>query len=166
MECPSAFAFLAAISAEIAMSPANPVEKFAIGGNDKTSVGISFPRKRRFNACNSLLLVTRILIDPFSLTARAAFPANRASVDSRTPGTGLRTIIKLVSPEKENRRAPDRSLLNNSTCSTLRFLSQMLVAMYQIDRILHPVVCHSKTALNQAAKVALPFWFCARRKPE
>ena len=65
-----------------------------LGGNESTSVGWSFPRKRRFSERSSRLLVTSTLTAPASLTARLARATNFARAVSLNPATGLRRITK------------------------------------------------------------------------
>jgi hypothetical protein len=84
------------MSAEIAISPANPWIKPGPGGNESTSVVLSFPRKRRFRRRNSLLSATRTLTTPLSLASRAARPTNRAKSASFSPTTDLRTITNVL----------------------------------------------------------------------
>jgi len=83
------------MSAEIAISPANPFTKQGPGGNESTSVGWSFPRKRRFSERNSELPVTSTLTVPLSWLARLARATNFARAVSLNPATGLRRITKL-----------------------------------------------------------------------
>src|SRR5580693_5798787 len=83
------------MSAEIAMSPASPFTKQGPGGKESTSVGWSFPRKRRFNDRSSELPVTSTLTAPSSLLARLARATNFAKAVSLNPATGLRRITKV-----------------------------------------------------------------------
>ena len=60
-------------------------------------MGLSLPRKRRFNVRNSWLLVTSTLTIPLSFIARLARDTNFANPVSLSPATCLRKIIKLGS---------------------------------------------------------------------
>src|ERR1700736_1871518 len=83
------------MSAEIAVSPASPFTKQGPGGKENTSVGWSFPRKRRFNDRSSELPVTSTLTAPSSLLARLARATNFAKAVSLKPATGLLCITKV-----------------------------------------------------------------------
>src|SRR5712692_456084 len=91
-ECPSWRAFWAAMSAEIAISPAKSFTNPKIGGKDKTSVGPSFPRNRLFSTRNSWLVVTSTFTVPRKRAARLARATNRSSADSLSPATRFRKI--------------------------------------------------------------------------
>ena len=65
-------AFFVAISAEMAISPAKFSARRARQGNESTSVGLFFPRKRRFRDFISALEVSSTLTVPFSPAARRA----------------------------------------------------------------------------------------------
>jgi hypothetical protein len=64
------------------------------GGNESTSVGLSFPRKRRFSVRNSRLLVTSTLTAPRNLTARPARATNFAKAASLNPSTCFLKMTK------------------------------------------------------------------------
>lgn len=68
-EWPRACAFLVAISAEMAISPANCLFPSDSAGNESTSVGLSFPRKRRFRDFISALVAISTLSVPFNPAA-------------------------------------------------------------------------------------------------
>jgi hypothetical protein len=84
--CPSRVAFSAAISAEIAISPAMakrdwPFDgEFSVeDGNDNTSVALFFPRNWRFKARTAVLLVTKTFATPRKPAARRARSTKRSS---------------------------------------------------------------------------------------
>src|ERR1700691_389260 len=81
-ECPSACAFLVAISAEMATSPANGFFWPGSLGNESTSVGLSCQRKRRFRDFISALVVIRPLSAPVNPAAWRARPTKRSSASS------------------------------------------------------------------------------------
>ena len=78
-ECPSTFAFCLAISLEIAISPASFTFPFASTGKESTSVGLSFPRKSRFNRRILALEVIRTFTSPEIPTCRCAARRKRCS---------------------------------------------------------------------------------------
>jgi hypothetical protein len=84
--CPSRVAFSAAISAEIAISPAIAKRDRPFGeeldaedGNERTSVALFLPRNWRFKARTAVLLVTRTLAVPRKPAARRARSTKRSS---------------------------------------------------------------------------------------
>src|SRR5258708_39731468 len=81
-ECPRARAFLVAISAEMAISPASCFWKPGLAGNESTSGGLSSPRKRRFRDFISALVVISTLTAPFNPAERRVAAPRRASARS------------------------------------------------------------------------------------
>jgi hypothetical protein len=83
------------MSAEIATSPATRVALFRFtsgSGNDKTSVALSAPRKRRLRARNSELFVTNTFTMLRMWIARLARKTKRSSVDVLKPAIALRKM--------------------------------------------------------------------------
>src|SRR5260221_13734866 len=88
-ECPRARAFLVAISAEMAISPANCFWKPGVAGNESTSVGLSSPRKRRFRDFISALVVISTLTAPFNPAERRAGDEKKATARRERGATRL-----------------------------------------------------------------------------
>src|SRR5260221_6411472 len=93
-ECPRARAFLVAISAEMAISPANCFWKPGLAGNESTSVGLSSPRKRRFRDFISALVVISTLTAPFNPAERRARAPEQARARSERAAARLLRRIK------------------------------------------------------------------------
>ena len=119
VECRSGAAFRAAISAEIAMSPASATlapgrnffadlagfefvtsERTGDAGNDSTSVALSCVRNRRFNARTAALVVTSTLTPPLSPAARRARNTKRSRASLLNPATLLCRMIRFRSVTK------------------------------------------------------------------
>ena len=86
-ECPSSRAFCAAISDEMAISPAYCFAAPSSAGNESTSVGSSFPRKRRLRDFISALEVSSTLTLLFSPAARRARATKRSAPSPSGPAT-------------------------------------------------------------------------------
>src|SRR5258708_31080023 len=92
-ECPRERAFLVAISAEMAISPASCFWRPGLAGNESTSVGLSFPRKRRFRDFISALVVISTLTAPFNPAERRVRGSKPSNARSGMGASGLLWMI-------------------------------------------------------------------------
>ena len=106
-EWPRWLAFSRAMSSDMASSPATrlPGPPIAgVDGKDNTSVLLSLPQNRRFNARRSRLLVSKTFTLSRKRTACRARRTKRSRVDGLNPATLFRRITNLPAPT--NRPTP------------------------------------------------------------
>src|SRR5260370_21200674 len=77
----------------------------SIRGKERTSVGLSFFRKRRFNCCRRRFPAIRTSTSPATPISSCAFRAKRVNAGWFTPST---TFSKMITCSESKRGGPDR----------------------------------------------------------